>query len=279
VTSATVPAWSDLAILLVAMGGAGALAGLIAGLFGVGGGTVLVPALFFAFQLFGFGGEASLHVAVGTSLSTIISTSLRSLNAHRQAGRVDEAILRGFVPWVAFGAVLGAIAAGLSDRSVLGAVYGVFALGLAAYMGLGRENWAPLHAVPEGTARAATGTGIGLISAMMGLGGGALGSTVMTLAGRPIHQAVATASGFGVAIAIPATLGFIVTGWGADGRPPLSLGYVNVPGFVVLAVLTGAVAPIGARLAHRLDKTLLRRAFGAWLAITASAVALRALSA
>lgn len=272
------PAWSELAVLVMTMGGAGILAGLIAGLFGVGGGTVLVPALFFAFQTFGFGGESSLHVAVGTSLSTIISTSLRSVAAHRKAGRVDEAVLRNFTPWIALGAILGAILAGLSDRAALGTIYAVIALAIAAHFGFGREDWVPLKGLPQGGARAATGTGIGIASAMMGLGGGALGSTLMTLAGRPIHQAVATASGFGVAIAIPATLGFIIAGWDAPGRPPLSAGYVNVPGFVVLALLTGAVAPYGARLAHTLNKTLLRRTFGAWLALTAAAVAARALS-
>jgi uncharacterized membrane protein YfcA len=271
------PPLQDLLILIAAMAGAGMFAGLIAGLFGVGGGTVLVPALFYAFGVFGLGGEANLHVAVGTSLSTIITTSLRSVAAHRKHGAVDEAVLKGFIPWIALGAIIGAVLAGFTDKATLGLIYGAFAIVLAGYMGLGKESWTIMRDVPTGSARAGVGTGLGAVSALMGIGGGAFGSAVMTLAGRPIHQAVATASGFGVAIAVPATLGFMLMGWGVDGRPPLSLGYINVPGFVILALLTGAVAPYGAKLAHRLNKTMLRRAFGAYLAFTALAVVIKAL--
>jgi uncharacterized protein len=270
--------WQDIAILVAAMAGAGVFAGLIAGLFGVGGGTVLVPALFYAFGVFGLGGEANLHVAIGTSLATIITTSLRSVAAHRKHGSVDDAILKGFIPWIAFGALLGAILAGLADKALLGIIYGIFAVLLAAYMGLGRENWTIMREVPTGGWRALMGSVLGAISSLMGIGGGAFGSAVMTLAGRPIHQAVATASGFGAAIAVPATLGFIVAGWSIGGRPPLSLGYVNVPGFIALALITGAVAPYGAKLAHRLDKAVLRRSFGAYLAFTAVMVAIKALN-
>ena len=269
--------WQDIAVLVVAMVGAGIFAGLIAGLFGVGGGTVLVPALFYAFGVFGFGGEAALHVAVGTSLSTIITTSLRSVAAHRKHGSVDEYVLKGFIPWVALGALIGAGLAGLADKATLGLVYGVCAVMLGAYMGLGRESWTIMSEVPTGSFRAFIGSILGAISSLMGIGGGAFGSAIMTLAGRPIHQAVATASGFGVAIAIPATLGFVIMGWSVEGRPPLSLGYVNVPGFIVLALITGAVAPYGAKLAHRMDKTLLRRSFGAYLAFTALMVMVKAL--
>jgi uncharacterized protein len=269
--------WQDIAILIAAMAGAGVFAGFIAGLFGVGGGTVLVPALFYAFGVFQLGGEANLHVAIGTSLSTIITTSLRSVAAHRQHGSVDEAVLKGFIPWISGGAIIGAIFAGLADKGVLGLIYGGFAILLAGYMGLGRESWTLMREVPTGGLRAVVGTALGGVSSLMGIGGGAFGAAVMTLAGRPIHQAVATASGFGVAIAIPATLGFIMIGWDATGRPPLSLGYVNVPGFIVLALITGAVAPYGAKLAHRLDKTVLRRSFGAYLALTAVMVAVKAL--
>jgi uncharacterized protein len=266
----------DIAVLVAAMAGAGVFAGLIAGLFGVGGGTVLVPALFYAFGVFGLGGDANLHVALGTSLSTIITTSLRSVAAHRKHGSVDEAVLTGFIPWIALGALIGAGLAGTADKATLGLVYGVFAVLLAAYMGLGKESWTVMRNVPTGGLRGVIGAALGAVSALMGIGGGAFGSAIMTLAGRPIHQAVATASGFGVAIAIPATLGFIIAGWNVEGRPPLSLGYINVPGFIVLALITGWVAPYGAMLAHRLDKTVLRRSFGAYLATTAIMVVLKA---
>ena len=219
-----------------------------------------------------------MHVAIGTSLSTIITTSLRSAAAHRKHGSVDEAVLKGFIPWIAVGALIGAGLAGLAEKGALGLIYGVFAVLLAAYMGLGKESWTLMRAVPTGVLRGITGSALGAVSSLMGIGGGAFGSAIMTLAGRPIHQAVATASGFGVAIAVPATLGFIIAGWNVEGRPPLSLGYINVPGFIVLALITGAVAPYGAKLAHRLNKTVLRRSFGAYLAITAVMVVTKALS-
>ena len=131
--------------------------------------------------------------------------------------------------------------------------------------------------MPTGWWRRGLGGLVGLLSAMMGIGGGSLGGMVMTLCGRPIHQAVATASGFGIAIGAAATLGFAVFGWDAPGRPPLSLGYVNVPAAIVMALLTTLIAPWGARLAHRLDKRVLRKAFAVYLLITALSVMIKAL--
>jgi uncharacterized membrane protein YfcA len=136
-------------------------------------------------------------------------------------------------------------------------------------MGFANPNWRVFAELPRGIWRALIAGGLGLLSAMMGIGGGAIGVTVMTLCGRPIHQAVATASGFGAAIAIPAALGYAVVGWGRAGLPPLSLGFVNVPGFVFLALLTTITAPVGARLAHRLPQLTLKRAFAVVLAVLA----------
>lgn len=268
----------QLAGLFAAVVAAGLFAGLIAGLFGVGGGTVIVPALFYAFDVLGLGGEANLHVAVGTSLAVIIVVSVRSLAAHRRHGAVDEEVLKTWTPWIGLGGAVGALLAGLSSDEGLGIVYAVIALVVAAQLGLGGEKWKLAADLPGGWPRRLIGTGIGAGSAMMGVGGGAMGSMLMTLCGRAIHQAVATASGFGVAIGIPAALGFVVFGWDAPGRPPLSLGYVNVPGAVVMGVLTAAVAPFGAKLAHRLDRHLLRRLFAGFLALTAVSVAVKALS-
>jgi len=272
--SAQIP---DLATLAAALLGAGVLAGLVAGLFGVGGGTVIVPALFYAFDVLGLGGPANLHVAVGSSLAIIIATSWRSLRAHRGHGAVDEAVLRTWIPWVAVGGALGAALAGVASQAVLGVVYGVSLTVVAIQMGLLPERLTLAKDLPGGSLRGALGTGIGTLSAMMGVGGGSLGGMLMTLCGRPIHQAVATASGFGVAIGVPAAIGFVIAGWSAEGRPPLSLGYVNLPAVVLMGVVTTAVAPYGARLAHRLPKRALRRAFAAFLALTALSVALKAL--
>lgn len=272
--NATLP---ELLTLTAALIGAGVAAGLVAGLFGVGGGTVMVPALFYAFAVLGLGGEANLHVAVGSSLAVIIAVSIRSLKAHRGHGAVDDAVLRAWTPWVAVGGAVGAALAGIASQGVLGLVYGVCLTGVAIQMGLLPERMVLARDLPVGWIRRGLGTAIGALSAMMGVGGGSLGGMVMTLCGRSIHQAVATASGFGLAIGAPATLGFVIAGWSAEGRPPLSLGYVNVPAVILMGVITTAIAPYGARLAHSLPRKALRRAFAVFLALTALSVAIKAI--
>lgn len=268
----------DLIGLVAILIASGAFAGLIAGLFGVGGGTVIVPALFYAFELLGLGGQANLHVAVGSSLAVIIATSFRSLAAHRAHGAVDEEALKSWTPWVALGGLIGAGVAAVISAQGLGLVYAVCVSIVAVQMGLVPRSWTLARDLPTGAPRAGLGTGIGLLSALMGVGGGAMGGMVMTLCGKPIHRAVATASGFGLAIGIPAALGFVVAGWSAAGRPPLSLGYVNVPGVLVMGLITTAVAPWGAKLAHRLDQDMLRRAFAVFLLATAISIAAKTLA-
>ena len=267
----------DLMMLLAALTAAGLVGGVIAGLFGVGGGTVIVPAVFYAFEVLGVGGEGNLHTAIGTSLLTIVATSWRSLKAHRAHGAVDETVLKTWTPWVGAGALVGAAVAGVTSMEGLAIVYGVCLLAVAAQMGLLPERITLRPDLPTGWGRRVTGTLIGGLSAMMGIGGGSFGGMMMVLCGRPIHQAVATASGFGLAIGAAATLGFVMFGWDAGGRPPLSLGYVNVPGAIVMALLTTAVAPWGARLAHALNRRVLKKAFAVYLVVAAAAVVVKAL--
>lgn len=260
---------AELPLYLGGVIAAGLLAGFVGGLFGIGGGVVVVPALYFVLTALGVDEAIRMHVAVGTSLSTIISTSWRSLAAHTKAGAVDYDILKAWAPWITGGALLGAAAAGVASTETLLIVFGVGLLLIAVQMGLGTPDWRLAQDLPTGAPRAAIGGGIGFFSALMGIGGGAFGVTVMTLCGRPIHRAVATASGFGAAIALPATLGYVIAGWGREGLPPWSLGFVSVPGFLALAALTALTAPIGARLAHRLPQLTLKRAFAAFLALIA----------
>ncbi|MDI1327358.1 MAG: sulfite exporter TauE/SafE family protein [Brevundimonas sp.] len=266
----------DVLLLLAALIAAGLAGGIVAGLFGVGGGTVIVPAVFYAFEVLGVGGEGNLHTAIGTSLLTIVATSWRSLRAHRSHGAVDEDVLRTWTPWVGVGALMGAAVAGVTSMEGLAVVYGVCLALIAAQLGLMPERFTLASDLPTGWARRGLGSLIGGLSAMMGIGGGSFGGMMMTLCGRPIHQAVATASGFGVAIGAAATLGFVAFGWDAAGRPPFSLGYINVPGAIVMAVLTTAVAPWGAKLAHSLDKRVLRKAFAVYLLATALSVVVKA---
>lgn len=257
----------ELAIFIIALAGAGLFAGFVGGLFGIGGGAVLVPALYYLFTVLGVDEAVRMHVAVGTSLSTIISTSWRSLDAHRKAGAVDFAVLKAWWPWIIAGAVIGSALAGVADTDALLIVFGAGLMLVALQMALGNPDWRIASDLPRGVPRALTAGGIGVLSAMMGIGGGAFGVTVMTLCGRPIHQAVATASGFGAAIAVPGTIAYILTGWGVAGLPPWSLGYVNAPGFILLAALTALTAPLGARLAHRLPQKALKRVFAVLLAL------------
>lgn len=254
---------------VLALTAAGLFAGFVGGLFGIGGGAVVVPALYLVFTALGVDESVRMHVAIGTSLSTIVSTSWRSLSTHIKAGAVDFGVLRSWGPWITAGAIAGAVVAGLVNNEVLLIVFGGGLLLIALQMAFGNPAWRLADDLPTGVARAAIAGGIGLLSAMMGVGGGAFGVTVMTLCGRPIHQAVATASGFGAAIALPAALGNVIAGWGHAGLPAWSLGYVSLPGFVVLAILTAITAPIGARLAHRLPVPILRRAFAVFLASVA----------
>ncbi len=259
----------ELIWFVLALIGAGLFAGFVGGLFGIGGGVVIVPALYLVFTSLGVDEAVRMHVAIGTSLSTIIATSWRSLAAHTKAGAVDFAVLKSWAPWITLGALLGGLAAGVADTEVLLIIFGAGLLLIAAQMALSSPNWRVWQDLPRGVARGLIAAGIGALSAMMGIGGGAFGVTVLTLCGRPIHQAVATASGFGAAIALPAALAYIIMGWGQAGLPPWSLGYVSLPGFVVLAALTALTAPIGARLAHRLPQLALKRAFAVLLALVA----------
>jgi uncharacterized protein len=259
----------ELALFLVGMIAAGLFAGFVGGLFGIGGGIVIVPALYIVFTALGVDEAVRMHVAIGTSLSTIIATSWRSLATHTKAGAVDFEVLRTWTPWITAGALVGAALAGIANTDALLIVFGVGLLLVAAQMGLGNPKWQLAPDLPTGAARAGIASGIGILSAMMGIGGGAFGVTVMTLCGRPIHRAVATASGFGAAIALPGALGYAIAGWGREGLPAWSLGYVSLPGFILLAALTAITAPIGARLAHRLPQENLKRAFAIVLAITA----------
>lgn len=269
----------ELVAFFLALAAAGLFAGFVGGLFGIGGGVVIVPALYAVFSAQGVDQDVRMHAAVGASLATIVATSARSLAAHAKAGAVDFALLRAWSPWIVAGAAAGALIAGAADTQALMAVFGTGLLLVAVQMGLGDPTWRLAREVPRGALRALIASSIGAMSAMMGIGGGAFGVTVLTLCGRPIHQAVATASGFGAAIALPAALGFVVTGWGRDGLPPFSLGFVNLPAFAALGALTALTAPIGARLAHRLPQRALKRAFAVLLALVAANMLRQAMSA
>ena len=257
---------ADIWVLVLAMAATGAFAGLIAGLFGIGGGIVMVPALFFAFNALGHDDPRVMHVAVGTSLAVIVATSLRSVSAHAKRGAVDFKVLREWAPWIVLGTLAGSVIANFLSGRALTGIFGGMAVLLSLQFFFGRPDWTLREDMPGGAARIGLGGVIGIFSALMGIGGGVMGVTLMTLCGKPIHKAVATAAGFGVAIGAPGALGFIVNGWGRE-VVPWSLGYVNLPGFALLAGCAFFVAPLGAKLAHDLPAKTLKRFFAVGLVI------------
>lgn len=264
--------------LLAALVGAGAAGGLIAGLLGVGGGIVIVPVLDLALEFAGVDPAVALHVAVATSMATIIPTSISSSRSHARRGSVDFAVVKRWgVPIVA-GSLAGSLVAAHVDAGLLATVFGVVALLAALKMLLPLDKVVLRESVPGGVAGGALPATIGAVSAMMGIGGGTLSVPSMTLCGEPVHKAVGTAALLGLWISIPATIGYLVAQTPAGAMPPLTVGYVSLPGFAVIAPVTWSVAPLGARLAHSMNRRRLSAAFGVFLAIVAVRMLYRALS-
>jgi uncharacterized membrane protein YfcA len=264
----------ELIELAAAVIAAGAISGLLAGLFGIGGGAVLVPVLYQALDLVGVPDSVRMHVSVGTSIAIIVPTAIQSFLAHRRRGAVDMDLLRGWVVWLPLGVVLASIVAAMISGAALRAVFAVIALAVAVRLLANRETWRLGNALPGNPARAVVGVLIGFFSTLMGIGGGVLNNTFMTLFGRPIHQAVATSSGVGVLISIPGIIGYMWAGWGAAGLPPLSAGFVNIPATLLVIPTSVLTAPLGVSLAHRLSRRQLEVAFGLFLLFVSARFAL-----
>ena len=253
-------------VLLLAA--SGAFAGLLGGLFGIGGGVVVVPALYAVYGAMGVAEAERIKLAVGTSLATIIVTSARSLAGHARSGRVDWGVLRRWAPFIAGGALAGAALARLIAAEALTLLFACGILLIAAQrLVFGRGVARAGARLPSVPVQASLAVGTGLASALMGIGGGVFGVLLLTAFGRSVHVAVATAAGFGLAIAVPGALGFVLAGQGAP-TPPGSLGYVHLAAFASVAAFSALTAPVGAKLAHRLPATALARAFAAYLALT-----------
>lgn len=246
----------------------GAFAGFLAGLFGVGGGLIMVPALVFLLSLHGVGSEVLTHIAIGTSLAVVAMTSVSSTLAHHRHGGVSWSIIRFLAPGLAVGALIGAAAADHFSGATLQRMVGIGALLIAAQIALKRQP--AIEASPQRAHPAelfGVGGIIGALSSLIGIGGGSLTVPYLTLRGNDIRVAVGTAAAGGVPIAWAGALGFMLTGLGESGLPSGTVGYVHLGGFVGLAVTSTLCAPLGARLAHRLPKLLLKRAFATLLCI------------
>ena len=265
----------ELALMLVAVG---ALAGFFAGIFGIGGGAVLVPVFYECFRLAGVPLEVRMPLCIGTSLAIIIPTSIRSFRAHHARGAVDMGILKIWWLPVAIGVIAGSITARYAPERLFKIVFVGVAWSAAARLLLARDNWKLGDDLPRGPLMRFYGFVVGLLSTLMGIGGGLFSNLLMTFYGRPIHQAVATSSALAVLISIPGALGYVYAGWPAAARYPdvaalqlpFALGYVSLIGALLVMPTSLLTAPLGVRAAHAMSKRTLEVAFGCYLFIVGS---------
>ncbi|WP_010214356.1 sulfite exporter TauE/SafE family protein [Sphingomonas sp. PAMC 26621] len=267
--------WAPVILALLA---AGLFAGFAAGLFGIGGGFVVVPAMIALLPLLGGDPAEYTHVAIGTSFATIVVTALRSTLAHARRGAVDFTILRSWAPWIVLGVGVGVVLAQRMTGQTLALIFaGGIALMSINFLVPKLARRQVSDTMPSGGVRAAIAGSLGLFSSLLGIGGGTVAVIVMTLCGRTIHKAIATAAGFGFIIAVPGTIGWVLIGLGKPGLPVGSLGYVNVLGAVVITSMSILTAPLGVAAAHALPAEPLKRVFGVYLLFIAGVMARRAL--
>lgn len=266
----------DLLTLTAMMLLTGAVGGVIAGMLGVGGGIVIVPVLDLVLAAMDVDSSVRMHVAVATSLATIIPTAISSSRAHNAKGAVDHDQLKRWGVAIFLGAIAGVLLASHVTGDVLSAVFGIVALLVAIKMLFPLEGRHLAEAIPNGPVGQLIPFTIGGVSSMMGIGGGTLSVPIMTLFNFPIHRAVGTAALFGLLISAPATVAFVVAGWNVEDLPPGSLGYVNLIGLAIIAPVSYFTAPWGARIAHALSKRQLGILFGLFLAVVAARMLIRA---
>jgi uncharacterized membrane protein YfcA len=261
-----------LALMLVAVG---ALSGFFAGLFGIGGGAILVPVFYECFRLAGVPVEVRMPLCIGTSLAIIIPTSISSFRAHYRRGAVDfEIIKRWWLP-IMLGIAAGSVTARFAPERLFKIVFVMVAWSAAARLLLMRDAWKFGDEMPKGFLMRLYGFFVGLLSTLMGIGGGLFANLLMTFYGRPIHQAVATSSALAVLISIPGALGYVYAGWPAAARfpdvaalqLPFAIGYVSLIGAVLVMPMTLVTAPLGVKAAHAMSKRALEMAFGSYLLI------------
>jgi len=253
---------------LVALLCAGLFAGFAAGIFGIGGGFIVVPAMLLVLPLLGGQKAEYAHVAVGTSAATIIVASLRSVTSHAKRGAVDFGILKSWAPWLVLGDAIGVVLAGHVNGQGLLLIFATGVMLMSVMFLVPRLSERTIsEEMPSGFTRVAIAGGLGTFSSLLGIGGGTIAITVMTLCSRTIHRAIATASGIGTFIAIPTAIGFAIIGFARAGLPWGSIGYVNLPAAVAISSMSIMTAPLGVAAAHKLPAAPLKRIFGAYLVI------------
>jgi uncharacterized membrane protein YfcA len=252
-----------LALLIVA---GGAVTGILAGLFGIGGGGVIVPVLYEVFGVLQVPDALRMQLCIGTSLAIIVPTTIRSYFAHKKKGAIIPGVMRAWAMPAVAGVIIGAVIASFAPGTVFKIAFVVFTALLSAKMLFASDRWNIDDKLPSRGVIATFGLLTGLFSSLVGVSGGALSNAFFTLYGQPMQRAVATSAGIGVPVTIVGTIGYIIAGWPQMAAlPPLSLGYVSLVGFAVMAPVSSLVAPYGARLAHWMPKRSLEIAFGIFL--------------
>jgi len=266
----TIPS-AELAWLTVAVMAGGIITGILAGVFGIGGGAVIVPVLFEVFRLFGVPEEVRMQLCIGTSLAIIVPTTVRSYRVHREKRLVVPGVLRLWAGPAIAGVAVGSVAAAFAPAGLFEIAFVVIAAVIGTKLLFSRENWALGSDLPGRPAMTGYGFLLGLASALMGISSGSLVTMILTLYGKSIHNAVATAAGIGVPITIAGTIGYCLAGLPhQDLMPPLSIGFVSLIGVVLVAPISSFVAPFGARLAHRLPRRQLELWFAAYLLLASA---------
>lgn len=252
----------------------GAMGGFLAGLLGIGGGMFLVPALTWMFALLGMGGDEVVKVAIASSLATIMMTSLSSIRAHHRRGAIEWSIVRNIAPGLLIGAVVGAQFARFIPGQWMAWFFAVFVGYSGAQMLLDKKP-SPGRGLPGQGAQAGVGAGIGVLSALLGAGGGFLSVPFMVWCNVAIHRAVATSAALGLPIAVAGTVGYVISGWGRVESLPNTIGYLHWPTIVLISLCSVCFAPLGARAAHQMNVKQLKRAFGVLLLVLATYMAFR----
>ncbi|MCA0847943.1 sulfite exporter TauE/SafE family protein [Salipiger thiooxidans] len=258
-----------LALLCLGLIVAGALIGLLAGLFGVGGGAISVPVFYETFLFMDAPADIAMPLAVGTSLAMIIPTSILSAKTHAEKGALDMPHLRAWALPVTAGVLIGSAVARFAPAEVFQIVFAAVAGFNAFKMLFVRKPWLIREGLPGEPLRGLYGAIVGLLSALMGIGGGAISNLILTLHGWSMHRAVATSAGVGLLIAIPGAIGYVIAGWGKPGLPPDAVGFVSLAALVLTLPTALLTTRRGARLAHALSRETLTRLFGLFLAIVA----------
>jgi uncharacterized membrane protein YfcA len=256
----------ELLLLAAAIMAGGVVAGLLAGLFGVGGGVVVVPVLYEVFRLLGVPDAVHMQLCIGTSLAIMAPTNIRSYLTHRAAGAVLRDVVRQWTPGVIVGIAIGSGIATVAPSPVFKIAFIVMATIIAGKLLFGRESWRLGNELPQHPLARLYGFAVGLMASLTGVSGGSLSTMVLTLYGKPIHQAVATSAGIVVPIALAGTVGYTVAGLPHQAQvPPLSIGFVSLIGFALMAPVSSFTASYGARMAHALSRRALEVAFGLFL--------------